>query len=232
MQKLSPRLQLLADMIPQGANVIDVGTDHGYLPIWLLENGKIDHAIAADIGIGPLAAAERHAQKAGVKEKLRLVCCDGLSAFSPKEADTIVIAGMGGETIQRILQETPWISRVDRFLLQPMSKQAKLRAWLVQHRFFLNREFLVQEGENIYTIWEVLPGIMRSLRPAELELGVLPRMQQDPLFPVYLEQTYARLRRAADGISRASAPEKVPDSAHILAALKELGQLRKEGTNP
>lgn len=232
MQKISPRLQLLADLIPQDASIIDVGTDHGYLPIWLLENGKINHAIAADIGAGPLAAAERHAQKAGVSEKLRLVRCDGLSAFCPEDADTIVIAGMGGETIQGILQKTPWISRVHRIFLQPMSKQAKLRAWLVQNAFLLNREFLIREGETIYTVWEVLPGVMRPLRPAELELGVLPRMQQNPLFSVYLEQTYTRLRRAADGISRAADPAAVPDSAHILAALEELEQLRKERAKP
>ena len=96
--QLQPRLQLLADMVPEGCRLADVGTDHGYLPVYLLQRRRIRGAVAADIGAEPLAHARRTAEAYGV-EGIDFRLCDGLRDITPDEVDTVVIAGMGGETI-------------------------------------------------------------------------------------------------------------------------------------
>ena len=129
MLKLSPRLQCIADYICPGDRVIDVGTDHAYIPIYLLQNGIARLVTATDIRSGPLENAAADARKYQVAEGLTLLLCDGLSACTPEMADTVILAGMGGETIQHILAAAPWALE-KRLLLQPQSKQAELRAWL------------------------------------------------------------------------------------------------------
>ena len=101
--QLQPRLQLLADMVPEGCRLADVGTDHGYLPVYLLQRRRIRGAVAADIGAEPLAHARRTAEAYGVTG-IDFRLCDGLRDIAPDEVDTVVIAGMGGETIIAILE--------------------------------------------------------------------------------------------------------------------------------
>ena len=107
--QLGPRLALCAALVRQGSSLCDVGTDHAYLPIWLLKTGKISRALACDINPGPLEAARRDGEKYGVGEELSFRLSDGLRAVSPQEAEDTVIAGMGGELILRIVLETPWL---------------------------------------------------------------------------------------------------------------------------
>ena len=102
--ELTPRLQGIADQVPYGAAFADIGTDHAYLPVWLLLNGRIQTAIAADLREGPLARARETAAQYSVSDRISFRLCDGLSAVSECEADTIAIAGMGGETIAAILE--------------------------------------------------------------------------------------------------------------------------------
>lgn len=104
---LQPRLRLLAEMTPPGGRLADIGTDHGYLPVWLLQEGRIPSAIAADVGAEPLEHARRTAEEYET-QGLDFRLCDGLSGIEPEETDTVVIAGMGGETIRDILRAAPW----------------------------------------------------------------------------------------------------------------------------
>lgn len=225
MQELSPRLQLLAEMVPQGAKVLDVGTDHAYLPLWLLRKGRVTAACASDIALGPLAAAAAHAQDAGLASSLRLVQCDGLVGFGSEDGDTVILAGMGGETIVNILAAAPWINQEKLLLLQPMSKQAYLRRWLQENCFIITAEHLAQEGEKIYNVLAAKPGRMPPLSPGELELGVFPLIRQAPLFPIYLKRIYGKLHRTAAGISAAANPELMSGRVEILTALTELKAL-------
>ena len=129
--ELSPRLQSVADLVPEGARFADVGTDHAYLPVWLVLQGKIDRAVVSDLREGPLNRARQTAAHYEVEEKLSFRLCDGLAGISPDEADTISIAGMGGETIAEILTAAPWAGQEGRrLILQPMTAQEQLRAWL------------------------------------------------------------------------------------------------------
>ena len=101
--QLQPRLQLLADMVPFNSRLADVGTDHGYLPVWLLQQGRIPFAIASDINPDPLEHARQSAQEYGV-DGIDFRLCGGLDGIKPEEVDTIVIAGMGSNTIVGILK--------------------------------------------------------------------------------------------------------------------------------
>ena len=139
-------------MIPEGARLADVGTDHAYLPAWLLQNGRIPSAIASDVREGPLSRARATARACGCFERMSFRLCDGLSGIAPEEVDALVIAGMGGETIANILEAAPWVKEKDfPIILQPMSTQAELRGWLWRNGFLCLREKTVLEGETLYS---------------------------------------------------------------------------------
>ena len=124
--ELSPRLAAIAEQVPQGARLADVGTDHAYLPAWLLLAGRISGAVATDVREGPLQRGRETARLYKVEDRIVFRCCDGLAAVEPQEADTVVIAGMGGELMARIVERAPW-TRGCTLLLQPMSAQEVLR---------------------------------------------------------------------------------------------------------
>ena len=125
--QLDPRLSLCASFVPAGAKLADIGTDHGYLPIWLAKTGRVIHAVAADLRPGPLERAKENVRKYQVEDIVELRLSDGLQAFLPEEADFIVIAGMGGEVIASILGALPAEGNRRRLVLQPMTRAEELR---------------------------------------------------------------------------------------------------------
>ncbi len=196
--QLQPRLQMLADLVPPGAALADVGTDHGYLPVYLLQKGAIKRAIASDIGVEPLDHARRTAEEYGAALELRL--CDGLAGIAPYEADTVVIAGMGGESIIAILSAAPWTKNDCRLILQPMTRQELLRCWLAENGYRFTAERLVADKGTIYPILCVEGGAQPPLSEVETYSGLL--LADDPLYGEYLIRQMARLKKAADGMRR------------------------------
>ena len=153
--ELSPRLRLAADLVPQGARLADVGTDHAYLPACLLLEGKIPWAIASDLRKGPLDRARETARQYGCGDKMAFRLCNGLAGIRPGEADAIVIAGMGGETIAQILEAAPWVLEEKiPLILQPMSSLPELREWLGQNGYAIAKEQLAQETEHYLKMWD------------------------------------------------------------------------------
>lgn len=217
---LQPRLQAIADLVANGAHLADVGTDHGYLPIYLVQRGVISSAIATDIGKGPLEHARRTADACGVSDRLSLRLCDGLEDVSPEEVDTVVIAGMGGETIAGILDAVPW-SAEKRLLLQPMSRAEFLRPWLADHGFCIQRESLVKDKGYIYPILQATGGQMPPPDPGQCYYGYASG--QDPLFLPYLRWWKQRLQDAVRGMAVA---EKVPQRLDVLQTV--LAQLNEK----
>ena len=216
--ELSPRLQAVADQVPEGAVFADIGTDHAYLPVWLLLNGRIDHAIAADLREGPLARARETAAQYGVTDRVSFRLCDGLTGIRAGETDMIAIAGMGGETIASILAAAPW-TRECKLLLQPMTSFPDLRFWLQQNGYMIENEKVVREGERLYSIWNVTGGTMKQLSPAELWVGV---QSDDPLRMEYLTMMEEKLERSLRGHLAASTPNETEITAltEILAEFR------------
>ena len=224
---LQPRLHMLARLVPEGCRLTDVGTDHGYLPVALLQQGRITAAIASDIGAEPLEHARRTAMQYGV-DGMDFRLCAGLSGVAPEETDVIVIAGMGGETIISILQDAPWTADGQhRLLLQPMTKAAALRHWLADNGYTFTDEHLVEDKGRIYPILCVKGGVFRPLTEAEALCGVL--LADDPLYAAYLTEHIIKLRRSAEGLHRSSDPDGVRLAAQAESLAAELEERRCKG---
>lgn len=222
--KLTPRLRAAAEQVPQGSRLADVGTDHGYLPVRLLLDGTVDRAIAADLREGPLARARETARRFDVADRLSFRLCDGLSGIAPEEADTAVIAGMGGETIAAILERAAWTKQGMLLLLQPMTSFPDLRGWLQKNGYAIERERIAREGERLYTVLQVRGGQMEPLRPGELWAG---RQSDDPLRGAYLAYMEEKLTRALMGL-RASRSRKEAEEEAVSAALRDIQEMEKE----
>lgn len=218
---LQPRLACIAECVPLGARLADVGTDHGYLPVWLLQNGRIEHVIASDINREPLEHARRTAAEYGTEDRMEFRLCAGLDKIEPGEADTVVIAGMGGETILKILADAPWTRDCGvRLLLQPMTKAEVLRAWLWQNEFCISSERLVRDKGTIYALIAAAAGETAAFTSAEAWCG---KKTLDPLYGEYASDCIRKLERAARGMRQSGAA----DLSAIAALESDADALRK-----
>ena len=152
---ISARLQACCNFVLPGDRVADIGTDHGYLGIWLLEQGIASSIIAADIVPGPLSAAKKNAAKYGFADRMEFYLSDGVQSI-PRDFNTMVCAGMGGDTMVSILSAAPWLqdSRY-RLVLQCQSKTPLLRKYLSDHGWRITEETTLKDGRFIYTVMEV-----------------------------------------------------------------------------
>ena len=223
---MQPRLKLLADMVPKGCRLADVGTDHGYVPVYLRQKGKIVCAIASDIVEGPLQHARETAAEYGV-EGIDFRLCSGLEGVAPHEVDTVLIAGMGGETIQSILTAAPWTREgAHLLLLQPMTKVEYLRKWIADNEYTFTEERLVFDKEHLYPVFAVRGGWMPPLTPSQQYGGVL--LEGEPLYAAYLDERIGKLQRAIQGLLASRTEEnavKVNTLTDICRALQERREL-------
>lgn len=216
--KLTPRLQAVADRVSLGARLADVGADHAYLPVWLLLAGKIPSAVCTDLRPGPLERAEETARAWNVADRVSLRLCDGLTGVSPEEADCVVIAGMGGETILHILRQAPWTAGRP-CVIQPMSSLADLRSGLGALGLHVASETVAREGETLYVVMDLAAGPEGPLTAAEVQVGRVENHRGDPLWPEYLQNETQRLRRALAGLERSRKPGDEPRRQELRAAL-------------
>ncbi len=203
---MNRRLAAILDEIQDGTGVIDVGTDHGYLPAALAKRGYPGNIIASDINEGPLNAAKTTADNEGLTDRIKFLLCDGLSACDPETVDTIVIAGMGGDLICRILDQAEWTMDARyTMILQPMTKAEVLRYWLSNNEYGILSEHLVEDNNKIYSILTVrFGGYCPSLSDAELFLGHIDTVKNEPLFGKFLESQITRMENALSGIKGSS----------------------------
>lgn len=151
--KLSRRLAALAEWVPQGARLADIGTDHALLPVYLAAAGQIGFAVAGDVHAGPVEAAKRQVAAAGLTDKISVRHGDGLSVLTAGEVDTVCIAGMGGGLIVRLLEAAgERLDGVHTLVLSPHGAEDAVRSWLIGERFVLDRERLLEEDGIIYTL--------------------------------------------------------------------------------
>ena len=225
--QLQPRLQLLADLVPQGTRLADIGTDHGYLPVHLIQKGSIPSAIAADVGYEPLQHAVRTAEEYGVSG-IDFRLCDGLRGVSADEVDTIAIAGMGGETIIHILSAAPWSRAENRYtlLLQPMTKAGVLRRWLAENGYRFVAERLVWDKDFLYPVMVLTGGQQPALSETQEEYGVC--LHGDPLYGEYLDMQIARLQRTIENMRRSDSESARHEADRLEARCCTLRRMREE----
>ncbi|WP_242843160.1 class I SAM-dependent methyltransferase [Lacrimispora celerecrescens] len=190
--KLSRRLETIASFVPEGSTVADIGTDHGYIPIHLVQEGKAKHAIAMDVRKGPLLRAQAHIHEAGLEAHVEVRLSDGLLKLEQNEADCVVIAGMGGELIIHILEEGRGLwEGIPHWVLSPHSELDKVRRFLEEQEFFTWRETMIKEDGKFYTVM----GINRTNKAGEKDnreisyrYGRSLLESKDPVLKEYLKK--------------------------------------------
>ena len=224
---ISKRLLCCASMVQSGSRVADIGTDHGYLGIYLLQSGAARHVIACDLRKDPLENARRNAKLFGVDGAMELRLSDGLEKILPDEVDTVVMAGMGGDLIQKILSQCPWRKREGlQFILQPQSAGNVLRRWLCEDGFEIRREEPVQDGHFLYTVMELRQGEPSPLTPGTEYASPALLKGESPLVGMYLARVETALQETVRGLTNAEKqrPERL---AYFGQALLEIQEMRK-----
>lgn len=173
----------------------DVGTDHGHLPIYLVSSHKNKGAIAMDVRPGPLSRADQAVRRYGLQEKIELRLADGLGALKPGEIETVVIAGMGGALIQKILGEGKhmWDS-VNHWILSPQSEIGDTRHWLENNGFSIQKEDMVLDAGKYYVVMDVTRGTMHYSREYEYTYGQYLIRNGHPVLKDFLEQEYEKFQ--------------------------------------
>lgn len=150
---LGARLEACASLVRKGKVPADVGTDHAYLPIWLIQNGIAEKAYASDINEEPIKTAKNNIERYGLSGKIIAFTADGLQSTPYDDVDDIIIAGMGGDNIAEILSSADWLKNYRyRLILQPMSRASKLREFLYKNGFVIIYEKAVCEAGRVYTV--------------------------------------------------------------------------------
>lgn len=219
------RLLLCASLIPPGQRVADIGTDHGYLPIYLLQTGRAPFVTAADLREQPLAVARANAAKYAVADRMDFLLSDGLQKLSPDAATVIVMAGMGGDLMVRLLQDAPWVcSARYTLVLQPQSAGQALRRYLAENGFCIEREELVQDGRFLYTVLRAAKGTMLPLSPGQEYVSPALLQAGGPLLPQYLARLTRALRVSVEGLRKTDRPERLQYYEQALSELEEMKQ--------
>lgn len=185
--ELSKRLYAVAGLVTEGASVADIGTDHGYIPIYLVQNRIVEKAVAMDINRGPLERARLHIVGYGLKNQIETRLSDGLQALEPGEVDTMIAAGMGGGLVIKILEEgAAVVEKLDVCILQPQSEIAKVRKYLVDHDLVIEKEDMVEEDGKFYPMMRVIHGKPEPYEEYEYIYGKKLLEEKHPVLKKYL----------------------------------------------
>lgn len=227
--KLSPRLAAVVGYIPRGSVMADIGTDHAYLPVYLVESGVCPGAVAADLNPGPYRAALESVVRAGLADLIAVRRGNGLQCLEPGEVQVVVMAGMGGGTMRRLLEAAPGVlAALERLVLQPMDDAPQLRRWLIDHGWRLADERLVEDDGHLYLVLAAEPGAEIIADDLALLLGPRILERNDPMLVGYLDSIIEQHRRVLKGLARSPRREVREKEAVVEARLKELeGVLEK-----
>lgn len=226
MPDLSLRLSTIASLVPNGARVCDVGTDHGYLAIHLKAGGKVKSIIAADINPLPLQNAAKNIEKAGATG-IELRLCDGLSGIKPNEADTVIIAGMGGEVISGIIERGFSVAkqRDKTLILQPTTSPEALRKFLLTNGFEIIKEVPILENSKLYSVMLVkYSGKTYENKEYFYYVGKVSPLEKVGL--MYIEKQQKRCFDCADALK--NIPEKQEDYLYYKNVLEGINEYLKD----
>ncbi len=188
--RLSKRLTALADLVTPGHRLADIGTDHGYIPIYLCQKHVIPSAVAMDIGKGPLQQATAHIGQCGLSDMIETRLSDGLAALQPGEADTILIAGMGGGLVQKILSEGAQVlTGREELILQPQSEITQVRQYLRQCGFQITEEEMILEDGKYYPMMKVI-----QQKKEVSQTDTVSEQMEDAFGPILLKKRHPVLQ--------------------------------------
>ncbi len=218
---LTPRLRMIADLVPPSDTVCDIGTDHGYIAIYLAKKGIAKKVIAADIKQGPLNQAEKNIALFNASDAVETRLSNGFENIGQSEADCAIIAGMGGETIAEILKNEKGCKH---FVLQMQTAHRDLREYLSENGFVIEKEAIAQEGRKMYTALLCTRGEKYSLTEVEKEIGPLLIKEKPSLFHDYVKY---RLYEIESILEKMGEGNSSPKKERILSLKNEYENLLK-----
>lgn len=223
--RLDRRLECAAELVKCGASVVDVGTDHAYLPIYLVGSGKCPSALATDVNQGPIDRAKINIISYGLSDRISTLKTDGLNGVESFDADCVMILGMGGELIVRIISEAEWLRSADkkvRLVLQPMTHPEYVRKYLFENGFDIVGETVCKSGKYYDIMAAEYDGRRREYTELEALIGKINRARRDDITLEYARHLADIYRRRAEGLREGGA-----DASFEVAMLSELESLLK-----
>jgi tRNA (adenine22-N1)-methyltransferase len=218
--KLGDRLAAIARRVSVKSRVLDVGCDHGYIPVYLAQNGVADALFASDVNVKPLERGREIAREYGVSDKITFLLADGVPIETRGEVDTVIISGMGGETIAGIIAAAPWLSDGGvSLILQPQTKYESLVSYLSESGFEITDCELASEERGIYLILCAVGG--RDAPRAGVDVLQMLFERRDPLLGAYLDRQIKNAQKAFEGLARSGSPD-LSDASDTLTRLKNM----------
>ena len=239
--ELSIRLKTVAEAVTPGNRVADIGTDHGYVPIYLVKNNLSPGGIAMDVNKGPLEKAKEHIRAEKLSGKIATRLGNGLAPLEPGETDTVVIAGMGGDLICKILKAKPeFLIEGKELILQPQSEWFKVRQILKEYRYQIEKEWFLKEDGKYYVIIKAEPGWTQPQRMKHKQPSIHEYMKEIADIPenqtvaktemAKKEQIAADLKQSIKKMGNIEESEKISgkDRANIIKRQRRYQELQKE----
>lgn len=227
--KLTPRLQAIADFVQMNSIAADIGTDHGYIPVYLVREKDCSKVIATDVNPGPLDNANGYIEKCGLKDKIEARLGNGLKPIKPGEVDTAIIAGMGGHLIIDILNDNLEITRsIDKLILQPMVASEELRRFLYENDMRIENEKLAKEKDKMYEIFTVVHGKEDMENPLYFEIGKKLIENKDQLLEEFILKKVREVEKVLKILENSQSPEALERYQALQKRYKSLMGVLKE----
>jgi len=207
--KFTQRLKKIAEYIPKDSKVADIGTDHGFIPGYLIENKIATYVVASDLNEASLNKAVKEVEKRNLQSLIDTRLGDGLHVLLPGEVDVVVIAGMGGILITKILEEGKDIAKtIKKFLLQPMRDSAYLREYLIENGYKICDEELVKEKQKYYEIIVAEHGRQKVKNDIYYEIGEKLIQKRHPLLKEFLQYKIDKMKQIIDKLPKCNKKRK------------------------
>ncbi len=234
MLEISKRLLTIANYVNPGSRVADIGSDHAYLPVFLIQNEKAKSAIAGEVNQGPWKSALQHVKEAGLSEHIDVRLGDGLSVIQNGEVDTICIAGMGGTLICQILEAgIKRLPSVSQLILQPNVAEKNVRKWLYHNGWELKGESILKEDGILYEVLSAVPGnpdapyVNKNWSRNEwFEVGPFLWEERSPIFKEKWEEEYKKVERVLNSLEQSSSPEAMAKKEEMSIRLKWIKEVQ------
>lgn len=226
--ELSNRLKTISNLINNVKSIVDVGTDHGYIPIYLVGNSILDYAVASDINKGPVEKAKNNVKDFNLGNKISCRLGGGLTTVKPREVDAAIIAGMGGNLIRDIIEESKGVFKtLDYAVLQPVQNPEVLREYIYKSGYTILDEIIVKDEEKYYEIIKVkYDNNKREVEPIYYEISEILLNKKEPLFKEYIEFKLNKYIRVYENLNEETelSRKRKEELRRIIQKLKEFLQ--------